>query len=156
MGVERATEFHFTLDGSATLKAQISDATLDIITNNVEVTNFASTGIVERVVTTHDFNVSVTLSNPESDESQATSIDKILYDGSELSTGDGVYTVNIQKVSSGGTGGTATTKDPVYVLAMVCTGGWSPVMGNPSGVVGGGRSVTFSNATAATFARNTS
>lgn len=146
MAVEHMQEVHFTVDGGSDLSGEISAASAAYLFENVDVTNLGSSGLRVRHPTLTDFEVSVTLSNPESDESAAGLL-KALYDGSTAGGGDSKYAIVIQKVSSGGTGGTATTKDPTYAATM--TVDRIPVVsGAVDTVVLGGETVTFSNASA--------
>lgn len=156
MSVERAWAFYVTIDGSADLKAQIDTGTLELPVNTVETTNFASGGMVERKSTTRDLTFSINLTDPEVDESNAAALTKILYDGSTFSSGDDIYTIVAQKVSSGGTPGTATTKDPKYTFAAVLTTAIPVFSSDVSSLVNKGSTLSFANATAATYARATS
>jgi hypothetical protein len=156
MGTERAHEIHVTIDGSATLKAQINSSTLELPVSHEETTNFASGGMMERRSTLRDLTFSIDLTDPEVDESVAVSLTKILYDGSTFSSGDDIYTIVAQKVSSGGTGGTPTPKDPTYTFAAVLTTPIPIFVSDVSSLVNKGVTIGFANATAATFAKATS
>jgi hypothetical protein len=151
---ERACETYLTIDGSADLKAQINNPQAFYTFANTDTTNMASGCILQRKPTTTDWTVSFDWADPDVDESSAASLIKVLYDGSLLGAGDGIYTVVIQKVSSGGTGGTATTADPTYTATMVVD--QLPILGGGTdGLVAQGQTTTFSNA-GATITRATS
>lgn len=146
-------DLYMTLDGQV-VDGQINSADLRFTEANVDTTNFASTAIMERLPTLTDITVTINTANMDSDESAATSIVNLMYAGSKIGGGDGIYAIVIQKVSSGTTPGTGNTTDPKYTLAMVADG-FSVIQGDVTSIVGN-QSITFSNATAATYARATS
>jgi hypothetical protein len=154
---EHAQEVYITIDGSADIKAQVNNPNAMWTPANTDTTNMGSGGIIQRRPTTYDWSVSFDLADPDVDESSAASIIKILYDGAGTAiggSGDGIYTVVCQKVSSGGTGGTATTKDPTYTATMVLDGELAVLGGGTDGLVNQGKTVNFANA-GATITRAT-
>lgn len=155
MAIERHVEAHLTIDGSATVKAQVNNVDAAFSWANAETTNMGSAGKTERVPTVMDWTVSFSTPALDADESVAASILKLMWDGSLEGGGDGIYVIVVQKVSSGGTGGTATTADPTYTCNMI-TDGWSPISGSTGDVIGGGQTINFSMATGSTWARATS
>lgn len=143
-------EIHFTIDGSGDLSGEISSMDLTFNQDIVETTNFDSSGRKERLPTLYDVTCSITLNDPQVDESSA-GVLKSMYDGSLLSSGDGIYSIVAQKVTSGGTGGTATTTDPTYSFSAVADG-FPITTGSVSDAVNQGATITFNSTGAITRA----
>lgn len=120
MAAEHYAECHITLDAGSDLGGECSSMEITYNQESAEITNLASAGWKEHLSTVRDVTITLNLSNPEGDES-ASGILKALMDASSgFGSGDDILAVVAQKVSSGGTGGTATTKDPTYSGNFLC------------------------------------
>ena len=130
-----------TLD-TVDITSQITSGTLTLNTARIGTTNWGSAGFEEGLPGLKSATLSLTFGNLNPDEAVAASVSKLMYDGSTWSSGDGIYALVVQAVLDGEVAGTESTTSPKYTFNATADG-WTPVGGDPSGVVGGGMSVTF-------------
>lgn len=129
---------YFSLAGQV-VTSQVGSMTWTLNNQEIDISNLASGGLMERLPGQADVQCTVELTNPDADESAATSFNGLLATGSKHATtpGTGIYAIAGRSAS----GATGTAAAPLYSMNATCPS-FNPISGDPNSVIGGG-SVTF-------------